>query len=195
MSQEQGQQRPPTKVTFPVISRIAGINWSGDCRYVNADLIHASNLKLVGGVRYDIGEKMSNDTSSGESNGDVEVTLSSFLTFPNGNTKEVVMRGGKTQAGNSVRLDTTAEEGGPVYMLLTELAPDTILINEIEEATGKTILTSSISVVKGMKGTELIQTTHEVGDGKKTIEGHQVWRLSSGPIQYDDFDLRGTTGR
>ena len=57
------------------------MNWTGTCRYVGADLVPLSKLKLTGGVRYDI-----NGTS---------VTLSSFLTFPNGNTREVQMRGEK----------------------------------------------------------------------------------------------------
>jgi hypothetical protein len=94
----------------------------------------------------------------------------------------------------------SVEEGGPISMKVTELEPDTLLINEVEEATGKTILTASLSIVQGPKGKmELVQVSHEVSDsdgsGTDVIEGHQVWRLSGGPIQFEDFDYRGTTGR
>lgn len=162
---------------FPVLNKISGVEWNGQCRYVNADLHHASNLKLVGGIRYDI-----NGTTC---------TLSSFLTFPNGKTREVVMKGIRDVSSKdpSLRLDSTATDGGPVYMKLTELAPDTILINEIEKASGKIIMTSSVSIVN--EGRELVQVSHEVGDGGKvSIEGHQVWRLKQVPIEYDDFAAR-----
>jgi hypothetical protein len=182
-SQERSSTLPPPPFkAFPVISRIAGIEWTGECRYVGADLVPASQLELSGGVKYDI-----NGTT---------VTLSSFLTFPNGKTREVVMQGDKDISSTSTSMILRAvEEGGPISMKITELAPDTILINEVEEATGKTILTASVSLVKGSKGMELVQVSHEVSDGgKDVIEGHQVRRLSGGSIKFDDFDLRHGTG-
>jgi len=175
---------PPPFKAFPVISRIAGIEWTGACRYVGADLVPVSKLKLSGGVKYDI-----NGTT---------VTLSSFLTFPNGKTREVVMQGEKNIGSASPSMTLRSlEEGGPISMKLTELAPDTLLINEIEEASGKTILTASLSIVQGSKGMELVQVSHEVSDGSgnDVIEGHQVWRLSGGRIQFEDFDYREATGR
>ena len=176
---------PPPFKAFPVLSRIAGIEWTGACRYVGADLVPASNMKLSGGVKYDI------DGST--------VTLSSFLTFPNGKTREVVMRGEKDIGSTSPSMILrSVEEGGPISMKVTELAPDTLLINEVEEASGKTILTASLSIVQGPKGKmELVQVSHEVSDGsgKDVIEGHQVWRLTGGRIQYEDFDYREATGR
>jgi len=63
---------------YPVISRLAGKNYTGTCKYINQDLVHLSKLKLFGGLRWDINGR--------------EVTLSSYLTFPNGNTREVVMK-------------------------------------------------------------------------------------------------------
>lgn len=191
LSISQGQQEttPTSNDLFPVIRHIEKTNWTGSCRYVGVDLVHASKLKLFGGVRYDI------DWTSNT------VTLSSFLTFPNGKTREVVMQGTAPANGASTMKLTSVEEGGPVYMLVTELAPDTILINEVEEGSGKTVLTASLSVVKGTKGMELVQISHEVGNKAiiASIDGHQVWRLSKAPttptIQFDDFDLRGTTGR
>jgi len=173
---------------FPVISRIAGNDWTGKCRYVNGNLNHLSNLKLTGGLRYDI-----NGTT---------VTLSSFLTFPNGNTREVMMQGTKDMDGknNSTMRLSSIEKGGPIYMMISEIERDTIIINEIEESTGKIILTASISLLDGKEGMELIQISHEVGDNSnesKVIEGHQVWRLyRNNPMEYDDFgSFQDTTAR
>ena len=95
------------------------------------------------------------------------------------------------------------DEEGPIIMKLSEVYPDTILINEEERATGKTIMTSSVSIVQGRNGMELVGVSHEVGDEmKNVIEGHQIWRMiasSSSPvIKYNDFDevgFRDTTGR
>ena len=81
-------------------------------------------------------------------------------------------------------------------MLLTELAPDTILINEIEESSGKIVLTASISIVEGSNGMELAQVSHEVGEENMVFDGHQVWRLTAEKtIERDNFDLINTTGR
>lgn len=177
--------------TFPVLHRIAGVEWNGSCRYVNSDLQPLYNLKLVGGLRYDLDGTI--------------CTLSSFLTFPNGQTREVVMRGDKkmdTSNSNNdsnnisptITLESTSPDGGPIYMVLTELSPDTILINEVEKGSGNIIMTSSISIVN--EGRELVQVSHEIGDNRKdAVEGHQVWRLKQVPIEYDDFATRDTTGR
>lgn len=179
MSQDQALE--PFQV-YPVISRIAGMNWTGSCRYVGADLVPLSKLKLTGGVRYDI---------SG-----TNVTLSSFLTFPNGNTREVMMKGARSADSSSPVIHLhSVEEGGPITMQLTEVGTDTILINEVEKATGRTILTASLSISKGSKGMELVQVSHEVGEGEQGIEGHQVWNLvGEGPVEFNDFDFRDGTG-
>jgi hypothetical protein len=200
---------------FPVLRRIAGIEWTGPCRYVGADLKFVNDLKLFGGLRYEISR--SGDTSStaaSEDNVQHDVcTLSSFLTFPNGKTREVVMTGNMLQHDDDgdgiLRLDAAQANGGPIYMILTELAPDTILINEVDSASGKIVMTSSLSLVTtgGVSGrvVELVQVSHEVGDNdgggaSNIIEGHQVWRLkanTAAPSKDSDFDaLRlDTTGR
>mmetsp|Transcript_30697 Transcript_30697/g.48124 ORF Transcript_30697/g.48124 Transcript_30697/m.48124 type:complete len:246 (+) Transcript_30697:59-796(+) len=149
---------------YPVISKIAGKEWTGSCRYINAKLVHATNLKLHGGVKYEI-------------NTDNQLTLSSFLTFPNGQTRQVVMQGERTHGEEAMTLNPV-ENDGPIIMKLSEIAPDTILINEVEKESGKIIMTSSITVVQTMRGTELVGVSHEVGDGgKDAIEGHQLWRM------------------
>ena len=148
---------------YPVISKIAGKEWTGSRRYINSKLQHATNLKLHGGVKYEI-----NDNN--------KLTLSSFLTFPNGQTRQVVMQGERTNEEGAMTLNPV--ENGPIIMKLSEIAPDTILINEVEKESGNIIMTSSVTVVQTNRGTELIGTSHEVGDGgKDAIEGHQLWRM------------------
>ena len=65
-------------------------------------------------------------------------------------------------------------------MILSELPPDTILIQELEKATGNIVLTASLSLVRGTatadNTTELVQIAHELGENG-ALEGHQVWRL------------------
>ena len=157
---------------YPVISRIASKNWTGTCKYIGADLIHLSKLKLTGGVRWDIHEQNNN------------VTLSSYLTFPNGDTREVVMTGGRGDTGGSTSqslLTLNPIDGdGPIKMLVSEIEPNTILVNEVDITSGKIIMTCSTSIVRGMNGNEeLVQVSHEVGDDGGGIEGHQVWRLTA----------------
>jgi len=99
-------------------------------------------------------------------------------------------------------------EEGPIYMMVSELYPDTVLVNEVETMSGKVVMTTSLSVVNG--GEELVMVSHEVGtDGmvRTTIDGHQIWRLKKakkedGDAEGDKEDVtkdnemfRGTTGR
>jgi hypothetical protein len=155
---------------FPVLRRIAGIEWTGACRYVGAELTYVKDLKLFGGIRYELANK----------NGNEVCTLSSFFTFPDGKTREVVMTGNLPQGDGPLKLEAVGGDG-PIYMLLTELAPDTILINEMDQASGNVVLTASLSLVGN---DELVQVSHEVGDAgndsaSSNIEGHQVWRLKA----------------
>ena len=175
-----------TAVLFPVINRIAGTEFTGSCRYINSKLQHVTNLKLFGGVKYEIIDN-------------TQLKLSSFLTFPNGQTRQVVMQGGRNVVNNNGDDEKDSSnvmtlypiEDGPIIMKVSEIVPDTILINEVERESGKIIMTSSISIVQSMRGLELVGVSHEVGDvaaadddkGDATaIEGPQIWRMR-GPMQ------------
>jgi len=149
---------------YPVISRLAGKNYTGTCKYINEDLVHLSKLRLFGGLRWDINGR--------------EVTLSSYITFPNGNTREVVMKGCRSKDEKYTPVLTMLpEEEGPIRMLVSEVGADTILVNEVEMASGKVIMTCSTTITYGVDGKEeLVQVSHEVGDNG--IEGHQVWKLT-----------------
>mmetsp|Transcript_11004 Transcript_11004/g.31889 ORF Transcript_11004/g.31889 Transcript_11004/m.31889 type:complete len:260 (+) Transcript_11004:154-933(+) len=168
---------------FPVLNKIAGVAWEGQCRYVNQDLFPAS-LDIRGGIRFDLP-----DSKDG---GDT-VELNSFLVFPNGNRRDVQMRGQRGSLERpSMQLDPTSSGGGPIYTVITELTPDTILINEVDRASGRIVMTSSVSLVldpdldpnNDQTVSELVQVSHEVGSPATTtnkkqpmIVGHQVWRF------------------
>ena len=46
-----------------------------------------------------------------------------------------------------------------MYILLTEVGPNTVLINEVEKSSEKTIMASSLSIVNDRK--ELVQVYHQ----------------------------------
>ena len=95
-----------------------------------------------------------------------------------------------------MRLDPTSETG-PISMVISELEPDTILINEVDRATERIVMTSSLSLVTDYTADntvlQLIQVSHELAavpgtaaddknnnnnsNTKPIIEGHQVWRF------------------
>ena len=84
-----------------------------------------------------------------------------------------------------MRLDPVSTEG-PIYMILTELDPDTIMINEVDRATHKLVMTSSVSLVTDPADDntvmQLILVSHEVVASPQTgkdsiIKGHQIWRF------------------
>jgi hypothetical protein len=77
----------------------------------------------------------------------------------------------------------------------TKSAVHHLHINEEEKATGRTIMTSSISVVEGIKGIELVGVSHEVGDEiNNVIEGHQIWRMTASSHSAA-LDFRNATGQ
>mmetsp|Transcript_26954 Transcript_26954/g.45926 ORF Transcript_26954/g.45926 Transcript_26954/m.45926 type:complete len:242 (-) Transcript_26954:248-973(-) len=197
-SKEDDPNEPSTiepKRLYPVISQIGGMEFTGSCRYINAELTPLTSLKLSGGAKYEIEG--------------TTVTLSSYLTFPNGQTRNVIMKGSRNNLPernapeHEVITLEPIDEGGPILMKLSEVYPDTILINEVEKATGKIVMTSSINIVRGVSGSlELVGVSHEVGDDNdNAIEGHQIWRMTassssttaSDTISFDEFDFRSAT--
>jgi len=164
---------------FPVLKQIEGVNWEGTCRYANNELVPAS-FQLKGGIRFDL-------SSSSDTNGTLDtVEMNSFVVFPNGKSREIEMRGQRGSPDRpSMRLDST---GGPIYTVIAELEPDTILIKEVDKATGNTVMMSSLSLVTDYTADstvlQLMLVSHEFAassptDGSNkntTLEGHQVWR-------------------
>mmetsp|Transcript_13761 Transcript_13761/g.28834 ORF Transcript_13761/g.28834 Transcript_13761/m.28834 type:complete len:267 (+) Transcript_13761:86-886(+) len=173
---------PPTRPLFPVLKRIAGVNWAGSCRFINGDLMPTS-LRLRGGIRFDLPDYDEDDVDEDDDN---TVKMNSFIVFPNGKSRQIEMSGKRGSLERpSMKLDSI-EGDGPIYTVITELKPDTILINELDKATGRVVMTSSLSLVVDQSAaksvTELIQVSHEVGSSTTNnksaiIEGHQVWRF------------------
>ena len=88
------------------------------------------------------------------------------------------------------------DNGGPIHTVLTEIDPDTILINEVDKASGTIVMISSLSLMMDYTAdsmvVQIIQVCHEVAaaayktppasndDSSSTsniLEGHQVWRF------------------
>jgi len=149
------------ETAFPVISRIAGGVWEGEMRYAGAEL-QAAPFVLSGSTSCVIEGAC--------------CTMESSVTFPNGKTRTVTMRGEQTgERGSSFRLDPL-DEAGPIYMRLAELAPDTVLLQEYNKTDERVVLTASISIVQG--GNELIQIAHEMADKLGApVKGYQIWRM------------------
>jgi hypothetical protein len=153
---------PEVRENFPVLSQITGFDWKGNCRYIIGDTKPDSIMLLKGGMRYDL-------SPSGV------CTMTTTLEFDGGRTRHVRMRGYKESNSYSMRLYPLDKEES-VYTILTEISPDTILLNEVDSETGKVIYTASLSLSNDRN--ELVQVTHELGDGiKMPVEGHQVWRM------------------
>ena len=72
---------------FPVLKKIAGMNWEGSCNYVNQELIPAS-FKLTGGIRFDLPP----DNDDDDVDDDDTVELNSFIVLPTGKRREIQMR-------------------------------------------------------------------------------------------------------
>ena len=87
-STDESSERPPllspaTPLLFPVLKKIAGINWAGSCRYVNEDLMPTS-LRLRGGIRFDLPDHDEDE--------DNIVKMKSFIVFPDGKSRQIEMR-------------------------------------------------------------------------------------------------------
>jgi hypothetical protein len=78
---------------FPVLSKIAGVNWEGSCRYVSNEGVPAS-FELTGGIRFDL-SSVGNDEDKIDDVGaddDSTVLMTSFVVFPDGKSREIEMR-------------------------------------------------------------------------------------------------------
>ena len=73
-------------------------------------------------------------------------------------------------------------------MVIGEMVPDTLLINEVDKASGEIVMISSLSLVSALDSavTELIMVSHELAaatsqeDSDTTssmVSGHQIWRF------------------
>lgn len=182
--EEEGNKGEETLVDlFPVLNRIDGINWQGHCSEVDANMRTMRNRPtLSGGMRYDL-----------HRNG--TCTMTSVLMGPDGRTHEIMLQGTRVGKSNkrSIRLDPVSEDS-PFYTVLTEVPPETILLNEVDKATNKVIFTASVTLASE---DELVQISHEVEPGQSGIEeeGHKIWRLRRSPTLAGQDPMRVPHGR
>ena len=168
LAEEEFVEELDPRDDFPVLSQIAGIDWEGTCRYVIGDTKPDSIMLLKGGTRIDLSP-------------DGVCTMTTTLVFDGGRAREVTMRGYRERSSKygkkTLRLYPIKEKDEEtIYIVLTEISPDTILFNEIDAETDKVIYTSSLSLSNDRQ--ELIQVNHELGDSiRMPVEGHQVWRM------------------
>ena len=150
------------KKLFPVLSRIAGRVWEGEMRYVGEQMEIAPFVLLC--TTRCVLE-------------DSTCTIESSVTFPNGKTRTITMRGKKTgKQDRSFRLDPLDEEG-PIYLRLVEVAPDTVLLQEFNKTDERVVLTGSISVAAD--GEEIVQVAHELADQPgPPVKGYQILRMT-----------------
>ena len=90
---DSSEDSSSSSLPFPVLKKIAGVDWEGSCRYVNEELIPAS-FTLRGGIRFDLNgsSSSSDDDSDNDVNDDGTVELNSSIVFPNGKSREIQMR-------------------------------------------------------------------------------------------------------
>ena len=115
-----------TTAIVPVIHRTSAIDWEGNCyyRYINGELCPIANLKLTGRLWYNIDVV------------DAACTLpKGFLVFLNSQSRHMMM-GGFHITGSPMMCLHDMEEG-PNYMTMTELYPETLLVNEVEAISGR----------------------------------------------------------
>jgi len=155
---------------FPVLNQIDGVNWQGSCEVVGPDMREQQQQRraqLFGGMRYDL-------------HGNGTCTMTSVLTSQDGRTHQIKLQG--TRVGKSIkrsiRLDPISEDS-PYYTVLTEVPPDTILLNEVDKATNKVIFTASVSIANP---DELIQVSHDIDARGMKEEDHKIWRLKRVPV-------------
>jgi hypothetical protein len=153
---------------FPVLNQIDGVNWQGYCKVVNAQMKEERSAPMLsGGMRYDL-----------HRNG--TCTMTSVLMHPDGRTHQIKLQGTRVgkSSKRSIRLDPISEDS-PFYTVLTEVPPDTILLNEVDKATNKVIFTASVSIANP---DELIQISHDVDVRGKADDNHKIWRLKRSPV-------------
>lgn len=182
-SQEDSTEGETLVDLFPVLNQIDGINWQGYCSEVDANMqAFKHRPTLSGGMRYDL-----------HRNG--TCTMTSVLMSPDGRTHQILLQGTRVGKSNkrSIRLDPITEES-PFYTVLTEVPPETILLNEVDKATNKVIFTASVSIASE---DELVQISHEVEPGQNGVqdEGHKIWRLRRSPTLGVQDPMRVPHGR
>jgi len=102
------------------------------------------------------------------------VRVTSTATFPNGK-KRVVAMSGTVEGDGPFQLNPESDIG-PIRLVMTEIPPCTVLIHELERASGRIVLAGSMSI--DADASQITQISHEIGEDGQ-ITGAQVWHFRS----------------
>mmetsp|Transcript_83864 Transcript_83864/g.144941 ORF Transcript_83864/g.144941 Transcript_83864/m.144941 type:complete len:226 (+) Transcript_83864:59-736(+) len=144
---------------FPVLGRLAGApGWAGRMKYASGENLAPAPFTLNGTMCCELKDNT--------------CVLTSSVVLPNGQERTVVMCGEAPNQPGCASFRLTGE--GPIDIIISEHAPDMILLQEIERESERVIICSSIAILPG--GDQLLQTAHELAPGGN-VTGVQMWQM------------------
>lgn len=142
---------------YPVLSKLQG-DWRGSMRYAAGDELALAPFTLTGTMCVKIEG--------------ADCVIESSVVLPNGQERAVVMSAdGSAQEGGQLKFSGE----GPIDALVTEIAPDTVLLREVERESGRVVMSVSMQV---LADGELRQIAHELAEGGG-VSGVQMWTFVS----------------
>ena len=208
---------------WPVLHEIADAGcWRGAMHYATGpDALSVAPFVLEGTTRVQltaVGETQDGggDGASEDDDGNAadvigKCALTSTAVMPDGVERTVAMVGPlSSEAGSTARLEKDGG-GGPIYLLLSEIAgARTVLIREVNATTGEVVVASSLVLAGSDDSLELIQSAHELTQSpavspdasepiddsssrkpavpSNAVSGVQLWRMVPTPGDQDGED-------
>ena len=148
---------------YPVLSKLCG-RWLGEMRYATGDALALAPFTLTGAMDISI---------SGTA-----CTIESSVVLPNGQERATRMQADADADDGCLRFSGD----GPIDALVTEIAPDTVLLREIERASGRCIMSVSMQLGERPRR-EVRQVAHELGENAGDVNGVQLWTFTPERIQ------------
>ena len=150
-------------VRYPVLSKLCG-RWVGEMRYATGDSLALAPFSLTGAMDISI---------SGTA-----CTIESSVVLPNGQERSTRMQVDADEGDGCLRFSGD----GPIDALVTEIAPVTVLLREIERASGRCIMSVSMQLGERPRR-EVRQVAHELGENAGDVNGVQLWTFTPERIQ------------
>lgn len=149
---------------YPVLSKLCG-RWLGEMRYATGDSLALAPFTLTGAMDISI-------------SGSGACTIESSVVLPNGQERSTRMQADTSDDAGCLRFSGD----GPIDALVTEIAPDTVLLREIERASGRCIMSVSMQLGERPRR-EVRQVAHELGEKAGDVYGVQLWTFTPERIQ------------
>ena len=150
---------------YPVLSKLCG-RWLGEMRYATGDALALAPFTLTGAMDISI-------------SGGGACTIESSVVLPNGQERSTRMQVDAADADDGC---LRFSGDGPIDALVTEVAPDTVLLREIERASGRCIMSVSMQLGERPRR-EVRQVAHELGENAGDVNGVQLWTFTPERIQ------------